>query len=134
MKLVECRRVSHTRMSLAYHLDPRQGMQRERFEHQHQEMLERLPRIFRIVENPLEMDRTGNQTRVVDRFMKNIPQVCGRRYGGIKLKQTELTKRLGVEETHGYGSLCCCVRPTGIHYSLEPIAQPRDLEGARRVP
>ena len=52
-------------------------MQRERFEH-HQEMLERFTEhLSELSEKPLnEMDRTQivNQTRVVDRFMKNILQ------------------------------------------------------------
>lgn len=74
-QLVECRRVLKYTYVFAYYLDPRQGMQRERFEH-HQEMLERFTEnLSELSEKPLEqMDRTNvvNQTRVVDRFMKNI--------------------------------------------------------------
>jgi len=74
-QLVECRRVLKYTYVFAYYLDPRQSMQRERFEH-HQEMLERFTEnLSELSEKPLsEMDRTDvvNQTRVVDRFMKNI--------------------------------------------------------------
>lgn len=74
-QLVECRRVLKYTYVFAYYLDPRNRMQRERFEH-HQEMLERFTEnLSELSEKPLaEMDRTNvvNQTRVVDRFMKNI--------------------------------------------------------------
>jgi ariadne-1 len=74
-QLVECRRVLKYTYVFAYYLDPRQGMQRERFEH-HQEMLERFTEnLSELSEKPLlEMDRTDvvNQTRVVDRFMTNV--------------------------------------------------------------
>jgi ariadne-1 len=74
-QLVECRRVLKYTYVFAYYLDPRQRMQRERFEH-HQEMLERFTEnLSELSEKPLlEMDRTMvvNQTRVVDRFMKNV--------------------------------------------------------------
>jgi ariadne-1 len=75
-QLVECRRVLKYTYVFAYYMDsPEQKMQRERFEH-HQEMLERFTEsLSELSEKPLaEMDRTGvvNQTRVVDRFMKNI--------------------------------------------------------------
>lgn len=74
-QLVECRRVLKYTFVFAYYLDPRQNMQRERFEH-HQEMLERFTEnLSELSEKPLtEMDRTQvvNQTRVVDRFMKNV--------------------------------------------------------------
>lgn len=55
--------------------DPQLTMQQERFEY-HQEMLERFTEnLSELSEKPLaEMDRTDvvNQTRVVDRFMKNV--------------------------------------------------------------
>jgi ariadne-1 len=74
-QLVECRRVLKYTYTFAYYLDPRLKMQRERFEH-HQEMLERFTEnLSELSERPLaEMDRTDvvNQTRVVDRFMRNI--------------------------------------------------------------
>lgn len=76
-QLVECRRVLKYTYVFAYYMDtsPRSSMQRERFEH-HQEMLERFTEnLSELSEKPLaEMDRLGvvNQTRVVDRFMKNI--------------------------------------------------------------
>ena len=58
-----------------YYLDSGRKMQRERFEH-HQEMLERFTEnLSELSEKSLaDMDRTDvvNQTRVVDRFMKNI--------------------------------------------------------------
>ena len=73
--LVECRRVLKYTYVFAYYLDPEQAMQRERFEY-HQEMLERFTEnLSELSEKPLDkMDRTDvvNQTRVVDRFMKNI--------------------------------------------------------------
>lgn len=74
-QLVECRRVLRYTYVFAYYLDPTLTMQRERFEH-HQEMLERFTEnLSELSEKPLDqMDRTDvvNQTRVVDRFMKNI--------------------------------------------------------------
>lgn len=74
-QLVECRRVLKYTYVFAYYLDPSREMQRERFEY-HQEMLERFTEnLSELSEKPVEqMDRTDvvNQTRVVDRFMKNI--------------------------------------------------------------
>jgi ariadne-1 len=74
-QLVECRRVLKYTYVYAYYMDTGDAMQKERFEH-HQEMLERFTEnLSELSEKPLnEMDRTDvvNQTRVVDRFMKNI--------------------------------------------------------------
>eukprot|EP00978_Attheya_sp_CCMP212_P007788 scaffold18138_cov64-Attheya_sp.AAC.4 len=77
-QLVECRRVLKYTYTFAYYLtdqDSIKAMQKERFEH-HQEMLERFTEnLSELSEKPLaEMDRTDvvNQTRVVNRFMKNI--------------------------------------------------------------
>jgi len=74
-QLVECRRVLKYSYVFAYYMDTGSMMQKERFEH-HQEMLERFTEnLSELSEKPLhEMDRTDvvNQTRVVDRFMKNI--------------------------------------------------------------
>jgi len=74
-QLVECRRVLKYTYVFAYSLDPRHSMQRECFEY-HQEMPERFTEnLSELSEKPLaEMDRTDvvNQTRVVDRFVKNI--------------------------------------------------------------
>mmetsp|Transcript_10859 Transcript_10859/g.15207 ORF Transcript_10859/g.15207 Transcript_10859/m.15207 type:complete len:523 (-) Transcript_10859:58-1626(-) len=75
-QLVECRRVLKYTYTFAYYLtDEAKAMQKERFEH-HQEMLEKFTEnLSELSEKPLaEMDRTDvvNQTRVVDRFMKNI--------------------------------------------------------------
>jgi len=74
-QLVECRRVLKYTYAFAYYMNPSALMQKERFEH-HQEMLERFTEnLSELSEKPLgEMDRTDvvNQTRVVDRFMKNI--------------------------------------------------------------
>jgi ariadne-1 len=76
-QLIECRRVLKYTYVFAYYLDSvtHSTMQRERFEH-HQEMLEKFTeKLSELSEKPLpEMDRTDvvNQTRVVDRFMKNI--------------------------------------------------------------
>lgn len=76
-QLVECRRVLKYTYVFAYYLtaNGKQAMQKERFEH-HQEMLERFTEnLSELSEKPLaEMHRTNvvNQTRVVDRFMKNI--------------------------------------------------------------
>mmetsp|Transcript_12300 Transcript_12300/g.16108 ORF Transcript_12300/g.16108 Transcript_12300/m.16108 type:complete len:510 (+) Transcript_12300:267-1796(+) len=76
-QLVECRRVLKFTYVFAFYMDPAPAaaMQRERFEH-HQEMLERFTEhLSELSEKALpEMDRTDvvNQTRVVDRFMKNI--------------------------------------------------------------
>ena len=74
-QLLECRRVLKYTYVFAYYFDSKLTMQRERFEH-HQEMLERFTEnLSELSEKPIaEMDRTDvvNQTRVVDRFMKNI--------------------------------------------------------------
>ena len=74
-QLVECRRVLKYTYVFAFYMDGRNKMQRERFEH-HQEMLERFTEnLSELSEKPLaEMNRTDvvNQTRVVDRFVKNI--------------------------------------------------------------
>jgi ariadne-1 len=74
-QLVECRRVLKYTYVFGFYLIEASKMQRERFEH-HQEMLERFTEnLSELSEMPLEkMDRTDvvNQTRVVDRFMKNI--------------------------------------------------------------
>lgn len=74
-QLVECRRVLKYTYVFAYYMNPSAQMQKERFEH-HQEMLERFTEnLSELSEKPLDqMDRTDvvNQTRVVDRFMKNI--------------------------------------------------------------
>eukprot|EP00934_Nitzschia_sp_Nitz4_P002443 Nitzschia sp. Nitz4//scaffold6_size259037//159187//160943//NITZ4_001088-RA/size259037-augustus-gene-0.297-mRNA-1//1//CDS//3329556935//2438//frame0 len=76
-QLVECRRVLKYTYVFAYYMNPSSAMQKERFEH-HQEMLERFTEnLSELSEMPLaDMDRTDvvNQTRVVDRFMKNILQ------------------------------------------------------------
>jgi len=76
-QLVECRRVLKYTYVFAFYLDPHQTNQRERFEH-HQEMLERFTEnLSELSEKNLqELDRTQivNQTRVVDRFMKNVLQ------------------------------------------------------------
>ena len=73
-QLVECRRVLKYTYVFAYYLEA-SSMKRERFEY-HQEMLERFTEnLSELSEKPLaEMKRTDvvNQTRVVDRFMKNI--------------------------------------------------------------
>jgi len=74
-QLVECRRVLKYTYVYAYYLNPSAAMQKERFEH-HQEMLEKFTEnLSEMSEKPLDqMNRTDvvNQTRVVDRFMKNI--------------------------------------------------------------
>ncbi len=75
-QLVDCRRVLKYTYVFAYYLDAdSHSMHRERFEH-HQEMLEKFTEnLSELSEKPLpEMDRTDvvNQTRVVDKFMKNI--------------------------------------------------------------
>lgn len=76
-QLVQCRRVLKFTYVHGYYLEPveENKKQRERFEH-HQEMLERFTEsLSDVSEKPVgEMDRTAvvNQTRVVDRFMKNI--------------------------------------------------------------
>jgi len=76
-QLVECRRVLKYTYVYAYYLTSSAAMQKERFEH-HQEMLEKFTEnLSELSEKPLnEMDRTDvvNQTRVVDRFIKNILQ------------------------------------------------------------
>lgn len=74
-QLVECRKVLKYTYVYAYYLNPDETMQKERFEH-HQEMLEKFTEnLSEQSEKTLDkMDRTDvvNQTRVVDRFMKNI--------------------------------------------------------------
>lgn len=75
-QLVECRRVLKYTYVFAYYMtDESKALEKERFEH-HQEMLERFTEhLSEKSELPLaEMDRTDvvNQTRVVDRFMKNM--------------------------------------------------------------
>ena len=79
-QLVVCRRVLKHTYSFAYYMpmdkdDASSKARRERFEY-HQEMLERFTEnLSELSEKPLaEMDRTDvvNQTRVVDRFMKNV--------------------------------------------------------------
>jgi len=76
-QLVECRRVLKFTYAFAFYMadDKLNAMQRERYEH-HQEVLERFTEsLSELSEKPLaNMDRTSvvNQTRVVDRFMKNI--------------------------------------------------------------
>lgn len=75
-QLIVCRRVLKYTYTFAYYLtDKSKQRQRETFEH-HQEMLEKFTeKLSELSEKPLaEMDRTDvvNQTRVVDRFMKNI--------------------------------------------------------------
>mmetsp|Transcript_26262 Transcript_26262/g.29052 ORF Transcript_26262/g.29052 Transcript_26262/m.29052 type:complete len:509 (-) Transcript_26262:99-1625(-) len=75
-QLIECRRVLKYTYTFAYYLtDESKKLQKECFEY-HQEMLERFTEnLSGLSEKPLaEMDRTDvvNQTRVVDRFMKNI--------------------------------------------------------------
>jgi ariadne-1 len=73
--LVECRRVLKYTYVFGYYFDTGLTMQRERFEH-HQEMLERFTEnLSELSEKQIsEMDRTDvvNQTRVVERFMKNV--------------------------------------------------------------
>lgn len=75
-QLVECRRVLKYTYTYAYYMtDKARSKHKERFEH-HQEMLEKFTeKLSELSEKSLaEMDRTDvvNQTRVVDRFMKNI--------------------------------------------------------------
>jgi ariadne-1 len=76
-QLIECRRVLKYTYVFGYYLDSTtySSMQRDRFEH-HQEMLEKFTEtLSELSEKPLpEMNRTDvvNQTRVVDRFVKNI--------------------------------------------------------------
>lgn len=75
-QLVVCRRVLKYTYTFAYYLtDKSKQRQRETFEH-HQEMLEKFTeKLSELSEKPLsEMDRTDvvNQTRVVDRFLKNV--------------------------------------------------------------
>mmetsp|Transcript_16792 Transcript_16792/g.26193 ORF Transcript_16792/g.26193 Transcript_16792/m.26193 type:complete len:577 (+) Transcript_16792:125-1855(+) len=81
-QLIECRRVLKYTYTFAYYMhspantnNPNMESQKERFEH-HQEMLERFTEnLSELSEKPLsDMDRTDviNQTRVVDRFMKNV--------------------------------------------------------------
>ena len=75
VQLVECRRVLKYTYVFAYYLPTTQTAARDRFEH-HQEMLERFTEnLSELSEKPIsDMDRTDvvNQTRVVDRFMKNV--------------------------------------------------------------
>ena len=72
-QLVECRKVLKYTYTYGYYLQDLE--KRQRFEY-HQEMLERFTEnLSELSEKPLrEMNRTEvvNQTRVVDRFMKNI--------------------------------------------------------------
>ena len=72
-QLVECRKVLKYTYTYGYYLQDAE--KRQRFEY-HQEMLERFTEnLSELSEKPLrEMNRTEvvNQTRVVDRFMKNI--------------------------------------------------------------
>jgi len=72
-QLVECRKVLKYTYAFAYYL--KDVNKRTRFEY-HQEMLERFTEnLSELSEKPLpDMNRTEvvNQTRVVDRFMKNI--------------------------------------------------------------
>jgi len=74
-QLVECRRVLKYTYVFAYYMVSSSAMQKERFEY-HQEMLERFTEsLSELSEKPLnEMDRTNvvNQTRVVDKFMKQV--------------------------------------------------------------
>jgi len=74
-QLVECRHVLKYTYAYAYYFGAKESMQKERFEH-HQEMLERFTEnLSELSEKPIaQMDRTDvvNQTRVVDRFMRNI--------------------------------------------------------------
>ncbi|VEU38482.1 unnamed protein product [Pseudo-nitzschia multistriata] len=74
-QLVECRKVLKYTYVYAYYMNPNDTLQKERFEY-HQEMLEKFTEnLSEQSEKPLDkMDRTDvvNQTRVVDRFMKNI--------------------------------------------------------------
>lgn len=72
-QLVECRKVLKYTYAFAYYLQDKE--KRSRFEF-HQEMLEKFTEnLSELSEKPLsEMNRTEvvNQTRVVDRFMKNV--------------------------------------------------------------
>jgi len=74
-QLVECRKVLKYTYVYAYYMNSSNSMKKERFEN-HQEMLEKFTEnLSEQSEKPLDkMDRTDvvNQTRVVDRFMKNI--------------------------------------------------------------
>mmetsp|Transcript_36092 Transcript_36092/g.51066 ORF Transcript_36092/g.51066 Transcript_36092/m.51066 type:complete len:503 (-) Transcript_36092:263-1771(-) len=75
-QLIECRRVLKYTYTFAYYMtDVSKRMQKECFEY-HQEMLEKFTEnLSELSEKPLaDMNRTDvvNQTRVVDRFMKNI--------------------------------------------------------------
>lgn len=74
-QLVECRKVLKYTYVYAYYMNPSKTMEKERFEN-HQEMLEKFTEnLSEQSEKPLDrMNRTDvvNQTRVVDRFMKNI--------------------------------------------------------------
>jgi len=75
-QLVECRRVLKYTYAYAYYLVDKDNV-KERFEN-HQAMLEKFTEnLSELSEKPLhEMNRSEvvNQTRVVDRFMKNILQ------------------------------------------------------------
>lgn len=74
-QLVECRKVLKYTYVYAYYMDTSNAITKDRFEY-HQEMLEKFTEnLSEQSEKPLDkMDRTDvvNQTRVVDRFMKNI--------------------------------------------------------------
>lgn len=74
-QLVECRRVLKYTYVYAYYMDTSDTLMKDRFEN-HQEMLEKFTEdLSELSEKPLnEMKRADvvNQTRVVDRFMKNI--------------------------------------------------------------
>jgi ariadne-1 len=73
-QLIECRRVLKYTYTFAYYLEDG-SKKKERFEH-HQEMLEKFTEsLSELTEMPIaSMNRTDvvNQTRVVDKFMKNI--------------------------------------------------------------
>jgi len=73
-QLIECRRVLKYTYTFAYYLEDG-TKKKERFEH-HQEMLEKFTEsLSELTEMPISsMNRTDvvNQTRVVDKFMKNI--------------------------------------------------------------
>jgi hypothetical protein len=119
-------------MSLPYHLDPRQGSSENDLNITTGNVGTLYRESSELSRNPLEMDRTDVESRVVDRFMKNIPQVCGRRYGGSKDEQnrTEQTERAG-HKTDMEACVVVCA-PAGIHDSLEPIAQLETLR--KRTP
>jgi len=74
-QLMECRKVLKYTYVYSYYMNPSNAMEKERFEH-HQEMLEKFTEnlSYQSEKSLDEMDRTDvvNQTRVVDRFIKNI--------------------------------------------------------------